>query len=86
LTMMRSLNKNLGISAEVLLKESGGSFPEGMENLEWNKFPVVEQAVWKLSRQRFFDRAKGDATMPKQTRMPSQHGVSEYWPLPVPNR
>lgn len=42
LAMMRSLNKDLGISAEVLLKESGGSFPEGMENLEWDKFPVAE--------------------------------------------
>lgn len=44
LSMMRSLNKNLGISAEVLLKEPGASFPEEMQYLEWNKFPVVEMA------------------------------------------
>ena len=44
LTMMRSLNKNLGISAEVLLNEPGARFPDGMQNLEWDKFPVVEIA------------------------------------------
>ena len=44
LTMMRSLNKNLGISAEVLLNEPGARFPDGMQNLEWDKFPVVEMA------------------------------------------
>ena len=33
LAMMRSLNKNLGISAEVLLKEPGGSFPEEMQDM-----------------------------------------------------
>jgi HTH-type transcriptional regulator/antitoxin HigA len=44
LAMMRSLNKNLGISAEVLLKVPGAGFPEEMQDLEWNKFPVVEMA------------------------------------------
>jgi HTH-type transcriptional regulator/antitoxin HigA len=44
LTMMRSLNKYLGISAEVLLNEPGSRFPDGMQNLEWDKFPVVEMA------------------------------------------
>ena len=44
LAMMRSLNKNLGISAEVLLKEPGADFPDGMQELEWNKFPVVEMS------------------------------------------
>lgn len=44
LTMMRSLNKYLGISAEVLLNEPGARFPDGMQNLEWDKFPVVEMA------------------------------------------
>ena len=42
LAMMRSLNKNLGISAEVLLKEPGAAFPDEMQGLEWNRFPVVE--------------------------------------------
>ena len=44
LSMMRSLNKHLGIPAEVLLKEPGAGFPEGMQNLEWYKFPVAEMA------------------------------------------
>jgi HTH-type transcriptional regulator / antitoxin HigA len=44
LAMMRSLNKNLGISAEVLLKDPGADFPKEMQNLEWSKFPVVEIA------------------------------------------
>ena len=42
LSMMRSLNKNLGISAEVLLSEPGGRFPEEEQDMEWHKFPVVE--------------------------------------------
>ena len=44
LSMMRSLNKNLGISAEVMLKEPGAGFPEEMQDLEWQRFPVVEMA------------------------------------------
>ena len=44
LAMMRSLNKNLGISAEVLLKTPGAGFPEEMQDLDWNRFPVVEMA------------------------------------------
>ncbi len=44
LSMMRSLNKNLGISADVLLQKPGTGFPEEMQDLEWNKFPVAEMA------------------------------------------
>ena len=44
LAMMRSLNKNLGISAEVLLQEPGAGFPEGMQDMEWYKFPIAEMA------------------------------------------
>jgi HTH-type transcriptional regulator/antitoxin HigA len=44
LAMMRSLNKNLGISAEVLLKEPGAGFPNEMQELQWHRFPVVEMA------------------------------------------
>ncbi|MCK5722308.1 MAG: transcriptional regulator, partial [Gammaproteobacteria bacterium] len=35
---------NLGISAEVLLKEPGAGFPNEMQELEWHRFPVVEMA------------------------------------------
>jgi HTH-type transcriptional regulator/antitoxin HigA len=44
LAMMRALHENLGISAEVLLKEPGGEFPDNLLELEWQKFPVVEMA------------------------------------------
>jgi HTH-type transcriptional regulator/antitoxin HigA len=44
LAMMRSLNKGLGISAEVLLKESGADFPDQIQDMEWSKFPLLEMA------------------------------------------
>ena len=44
LTMMRSLNKSLGISAEVLLKEPGAGFPDQIQDMEWSKFPLIEMA------------------------------------------
>ena len=44
LAMMRSLNKNLGIPAEILLKEPGGRFPEELGDIAWDKFPVAEMA------------------------------------------
>jgi len=44
LSMMRGLNKGLGIPAEVLLHEPGAGFPDGFSDLEWNRFPVVEMA------------------------------------------
>lgn len=44
LAMMRSLNKSLGISAEVLLKEPGADFPDQVQDIEWSKFPLIEMA------------------------------------------
>jgi HTH-type transcriptional regulator / antitoxin HigA len=44
LAMMRSLNKSLGISAEVLLKELGADFPDQIQDMEWSRFPVIEMA------------------------------------------
>ena len=44
LSMMRSLNKSLGISAEVLLKEPGADFPDQIQDMEWSKFPLIEMA------------------------------------------
>ena len=40
LSMMRGLNKGLGIPAEVLLHEPGAGFPDSFSHLEWNRFPV----------------------------------------------
>lgn len=42
LTMMRALNKGLGIPAEVLLKKPDSNFPETFHNIDWSKFPVSE--------------------------------------------
>jgi HTH-type transcriptional regulator/antitoxin HigA len=44
LSMMRSLNKDLGISAEVLLKEPGADFPDQIQEMEWSRFPLSEMA------------------------------------------
>ncbi len=44
LSMMRSLHKELGIPADVLLQEPGASFPESIPDLEWVKFPISEMA------------------------------------------
>ena len=44
LAMMRSLNKNLGIPAEVLLKEPGADFPDQIQDTEWSRFPLMEMA------------------------------------------
>ena len=42
LSMMRGLNKGLGIPAEALLHEPGADFPDGFSDLEWHRFPVPE--------------------------------------------
>jgi HTH-type transcriptional regulator/antitoxin HigA len=41
LKMMRSLHKNLGIPAEVLLHEQGASLPKE-SSIEWERFPLKE--------------------------------------------
>jgi HTH-type transcriptional regulator / antitoxin HigA len=44
LQMIRSLHKNLGISAEVLLHQSGATLPETPDDMDWSKFPLKEMA------------------------------------------
>lgn len=44
LAMMRALNSELGISAEILLKEPGADFPETSPDMDWSRFPVAEMA------------------------------------------
>lgn len=44
LQMIRSLHKNLGISAEVLLHQSGATLPETPDDMDWSKFPIKEMA------------------------------------------
>ncbi len=47
LNMMRALNKNFGIPAEVLLKENS-SILEEETNINWQKFPIAEMVDRKL--------------------------------------
>ncbi len=42
LPMIRALHRHLGIPAEVLIQEAGGSIPEDVEGLDWSRFPVNE--------------------------------------------
>ena len=42
--MARALNQHLGISAEVLLQETGVSFDDSLEGIEWERFPLGEMA------------------------------------------
>ncbi len=44
LSMMRSLNKGLGISPDILLQEPDAFFPEDGTQIEYEKFPVKEMA------------------------------------------
>jgi HTH-type transcriptional regulator / antitoxin HigA len=60
LAMMRSLNKALGLSAEVLLKVPGAAFPDEMQGLEWKKFPLAEMAkrCWLSVKENVEERAE----------------------------
>lgn len=42
--MARALNQHLGIPAEALLQESGASFDDSLEGVEWERFPLAEMA------------------------------------------
>ncbi len=42
LSMMRSLNKGLGISPDILLQDPDAFFPEEVPQLEYEKFPIKE--------------------------------------------
>lgn len=48
LSMIRALNKHLGIPAEVLIQEAGGVIPEDDEGIDWARFPIAEMAKRKL--------------------------------------
>jgi len=44
LSMMRSLHNGLGIPAEILLQETGASFPDRSPDIHWDRFPLTEMA------------------------------------------
>ncbi|MFZ7113099.1 MAG: transcriptional regulator [Desulfatiglandales bacterium] len=60
LSMMRGLNKGLGIPAEVLMQEPGANFPEDTLDLEWTRFPVAElvKRKWLSQVQDYRERAE----------------------------
>ncbi|WP_373498298.1 transcriptional regulator [Desulfococcus sp.] len=64
LAMMRALNRGLGISAEVLLKEPGATFPEDMRDMDWTRFPIVEMA-----KRCWLSKKAGDPTEAAEERM-----------------
>ena len=53
LSMIRALNKHLGIPAEVLIQEPGGTIPDDVEGLEWVDFrsPRWQSAASSRRRQ-----------------------------------
>ena len=60
LSMMRGLNKGLGIPAEVLMQEPGADFPRHTLDLEWARFPVYEMVKrkWLPQVQDFREKAE----------------------------
>ncbi len=42
--MARALHEHLGIPAEVLLQQAGGSFDSPRDGIEWDRFPLKEMA------------------------------------------
>ncbi|MEM9027085.1 MAG: ImmA/IrrE family metallo-endopeptidase [Pseudomonadota bacterium] len=48
LSMIRALNKHLGIPAEVLIQEPGGVIPDDDEGVDWTRFPIAEMVKRKL--------------------------------------
>ena len=44
LAMIRALHENLGIPADVLIKEPGASLPDAIEGIDWSRFPILQMA------------------------------------------
>jgi HTH-type transcriptional regulator/antitoxin HigA len=60
-SMMRKLHEGLGIPAEVLLKDPGGTFVPTNEYVEWRRFPFAE-----MVKRRWFQNFQG--TLPEAKR------------------
>lgn len=58
LQMIRSLHQNLGIPAEVLLKEPGATLPDNPESIDWSQYPVKVMAKLGWIGQDACDRAE----------------------------
>ncbi|MGF1455877.1 MAG: transcriptional regulator [Alphaproteobacteria bacterium] len=60
LKMIRALNAHLGIPAEVLIGEPTASLPDDLEDVSWDRFPVVQMAKlnWIKNSRDLKDRAE----------------------------
>lgn len=63
LKMIRALHRQLGIPAEVLLREPGGKIPEELPNFQWERFPLKEMARrgWITAKQQTAAKLKDQA-------------------------
>ncbi|MGI6414383.1 MAG: ImmA/IrrE family metallo-endopeptidase [Thermoguttaceae bacterium] len=63
LKMIRALHQQLGIPAEVLLREPGGKIPEELPNLQCERFPLKEMARrgWIAAQQQGASKLKDQA-------------------------
>ena len=61
LKMIRALNKELGIPAEVLLREEGASISAEALEIDWNKLPINEMA-----KRQWFQGFRGSPTEAKE--------------------
>ena len=60
LAMIRALHENLGIPADVLIKEPGRTFPARMDGIDWDRFPISEMAKrgWIATQENIKDHAE----------------------------
>lgn len=61
LNMMRKLHEGLGIPAEVLLGQPNASLPREIEDIDWQRFPVVE-----MFRRDWFEGLVGTVAQAKE--------------------
>jgi HTH-type transcriptional regulator/antitoxin HigA len=61
LSMIRKLNKGLGIPAEVLLHDPGASLPPEHAEIKWSQFPIVE-----MLKRGWFPNFKGTVSEAKE--------------------
>ena len=60
LKMIRALNSHLGIPAEVLIGETNAALPDDLQDVKWERFPVVQMAKlnWIKTTSDLKDRAE----------------------------
>jgi HTH-type transcriptional regulator / antitoxin HigA len=79
LSMIRALHKHLGIPAEGLIEEPGGTIPNDVEGLDWNRFPVLEMVERGFVKAQ--KNAKENAERPLRDLMTRAGGLEVAAPL-----